>query len=185
MLCFTRAYVAPRPHILVSSSERCQSGMRTKQVSEPKLLPLTHACRELYERFYDGFASHGEPNIPFDKTFLQDNAFYGLLARLKQHVEEHQRDHWCAPCGRSGRLCVPHCAAFQDSRMQRSSCMSWSGSVTEYAWKKQRACNIILATFHYPCGAAGCSAACAASGASSPTSCCSRSRKTPHGPANS
>ena len=46
-------------------------------------------------RFYNGFASHGEPNIPFDKTFLQSDPFYALLARLKQHVEEHQRDHWC------------------------------------------------------------------------------------------
>ena len=55
-----------------------------------------YECRELYERFYDGFASHGEPNIPFDKTFLQSEPFYILLARLKQHVEEHQRDHWCA-----------------------------------------------------------------------------------------
>lgn len=54
----------------------------------------TVGCRELYERFYEGFASHGEPNIPFDKTFLQSEAFYLLLARLKQHVEEHQRDHW-------------------------------------------------------------------------------------------
>ena len=53
-------------------------------------------CRELYERFYDGFASHGEPNIPFDRTFLQSDPFYALLARLKQHIEEHQRDHWCA-----------------------------------------------------------------------------------------
>ena len=23
-------------------------------------------------------------------------AFYDLLARLRQHAEEHQRDHWCA-----------------------------------------------------------------------------------------
>ncbi len=53
-------------------------------------------CRELYERFYDGFASHGEPNIPFDRTFLQSDPFYALLSRLKQHIEEHQRDHWCA-----------------------------------------------------------------------------------------
>ena len=51
-------------------------------------------CRALYERFHEGFASHGEPNIPFDKTFLQSEPFYLLLARLKQHVEEHQRDHW-------------------------------------------------------------------------------------------
>ena len=51
--------------------------------------------RALYERFYDGFASHGEPNIPFDKAFLRSEPFYTLLARLKQHVEEHQRDHWC------------------------------------------------------------------------------------------
>lgn len=56
-----------------------------------------HQCRELYERFYNGFASHGEPNIPFDKTFLQSDPFYALLARLKQHVEEHQRDHWWPP----------------------------------------------------------------------------------------
>ena len=53
--------------------------------------------RALYERFYDGFASHGEPNIPFDKAFLRSEPFYTLLARLKQHVEEHQRDHWCPP----------------------------------------------------------------------------------------
>jgi len=58
---------------------------------------ICYERRELYERFYDGFASHGEPNIPFDKTFLQSEPFYILLARLKQHVEEHQRDHWCAP----------------------------------------------------------------------------------------
>lgn len=57
---------------------------------------LWHAGRELYERFYDGFAGHGEPNIPFDKAFLQSDPFYALLARLKQHVEEHQRDHWSA-----------------------------------------------------------------------------------------
>ena len=58
--------------------------------------PMIMPCRELYERFYDGFASHGEPNIPFDRTFLQSDPFYALLARLKQHIEEHQRDHWCA-----------------------------------------------------------------------------------------
>ena len=73
-----------------------------------------HACRELYERFYDGFASHGEPNIPFDKAFLQSNAFYALLSRLKQHVEEHQRDHWCAPYWCSGHFAFLAALLFQD-----------------------------------------------------------------------
>ena len=62
--------------------------------------------RALYERFYDGFASHGEPNIPFDKAFLRSEPFYVLLARLKQHVEEHQRDHWCAPQALHPSTCV-------------------------------------------------------------------------------
>ena len=64
--------------------------------------------RALYERFYDGFASHGEPNIPFDKAFLRSEPFYTLLARLKQHVEEHQRDHWCPPRHCTQFFCCLH-----------------------------------------------------------------------------
>jgi hypothetical protein len=67
---------------------------------------LCHAhCRDLYERFFDGFASMGEPNIPIDKTFMQTSAFYELLERLKRHSEEHQRDHWC-------KAALFPCAAF-------------------------------------------------------------------------
>lgn len=52
-------------------------------------------CRALYERFFDGFAAAGEPNIPIDRQLMAAPAFYDLLARLRQHAEEHQRDHWC------------------------------------------------------------------------------------------
>ncbi|CAL8470267.1 g9809 [Coccomyxa elongata] len=57
-------------------------------------------CKELYERFFDGFAAMGEPNIPIDKELMQSAAFFELLDRLKRHSEEHQRDHWiqCSLC---------------------------------------------------------------------------------------
>ena len=51
-------------------------------------------CREMYERFYEAFAQMGEPNIPIDKELMQSSEFYALLDRLRQHAEEHQRDHW-------------------------------------------------------------------------------------------
>lgn len=38
----------------------------------------------------------GEPNIPIDRAFMAAPGFYELLARLKRHAEENQRDHWCA-----------------------------------------------------------------------------------------
>ena len=50
--------------------------------------------REMYERFYEAFAQMGEPNIPIDKELMQSPEFYALLDRLRQHAEEHQRDHW-------------------------------------------------------------------------------------------
>ncbi|KAK9834168.1 hypothetical protein WJX81_004826 [Elliptochloris bilobata] len=58
-------------------------------------------CTALYERFFDGFAAAGEPNIPIDRQLMAAPAFYDLLSRLRQHAEEHQRDHWilCSTCG--------------------------------------------------------------------------------------
>ncbi|KAK9867491.1 hypothetical protein WJX84_009338 [Apatococcus fuscideae] len=59
-------------------------------------------CREMYERFYEAFAQMGEPNIPIDKELMQSAEFYALLDRLRQHAEEHQRDHWiqCSLCAK-------------------------------------------------------------------------------------
>ena len=36
----------------------------------------------------------GEPNIPIDKSIMRTDAFHDLLERLRQHAEEHYRDHW-------------------------------------------------------------------------------------------
>ncbi|WIA29221.1 hypothetical protein OEZ86_011732 [Tetradesmus obliquus] len=60
-----------------------------------------HDCRALYERFFEGFAPWGEPNIPIDKPFMASPGFYQLLARLRRHAEQHARDHWvqCSGCG--------------------------------------------------------------------------------------
>lgn len=69
--------------------------VRTWQVSaEAHSLQACLACREMYERFYEAFAQMGEPNIPIDKELMQSAEFYALLDRLRQHAEEHQRDHW-------------------------------------------------------------------------------------------
>lgn len=55
---------------------------------------LALTCRDLYARFYEAFADMGEPNIPIDKTMMRSDAFKELLDRLRQHAEEHYRDHW-------------------------------------------------------------------------------------------
>ncbi len=69
------------------------------------------ARRALYERFFDGFAAAGEPNIPIDRTLMAAPAFYDLLARLRQHAEEHQRDHWRAGPRRARGRARPRQAA--------------------------------------------------------------------------
>lgn len=69
--------------------------------------------RDLYARFYEAFAGMGEPNIPIDQTIMRTDAFRDLLQRLRQHAEEHYRDHWQAPdapsavlkCNDSGLAC--------------------------------------------------------------------------------
>lgn len=53
-----------------------------------------HFCRDFYARFYEAFADMGEPNIPIDKVMMRTDAFHNLLERLRQHAEEHFRDHW-------------------------------------------------------------------------------------------
>lgn len=52
--------------------------------------------RTLYERFHDAFALEGEPNIPIDRQIMCSEEFFKLLERLRQHSEQHQRDHWSA-----------------------------------------------------------------------------------------
>ncbi len=73
--------------------------------------------RALYERFFDGFAAAGEPNIPIDRQLMAAPAFYALLSRLRQHAEEHQRDHWFA-------FLLMHCASskWENRRYLRPYC---------------------------------------------------------------
>jgi len=56
--------------------------------------PASACARQLYLRFYEAFAPHGEPNIPVDRLLLQSPQFFLLLQRLRLHANEHQRDHW-------------------------------------------------------------------------------------------
>jgi len=60
------------------------------------------SCKDIYTRFYDVFAEHGEFNMPVDRTFLAGPEFEGLLDRLKQVSSEQQRDNWvlCSRCGK-------------------------------------------------------------------------------------
>ncbi|EIE26240.1 hypothetical protein COCSUDRAFT_83615 [Coccomyxa subellipsoidea C-169] len=76
---------------------------------------------ELYERFFDGFAAMGEPNIPIDKALMQSTAFLELLGRLKRHSEEHQRDHWIQ-CS----LCVQWRIIAYETLLQVRSDASWT-----------------------------------------------------------
>ncbi|KAK9915696.1 hypothetical protein WJX75_002780 [Coccomyxa subellipsoidea] len=78
-------------------------------------------CKELHERFFDGFAAMGEPNIPIDKALMQSVAFLELLGRLKRHSEEHQRDHWIQ-CS----LCVQWRIITYDTLLQVRSDASWT-----------------------------------------------------------
>ena len=59
-------------------------------------IPLTcrFACRSLYPRFYEAFASAGETSMPVDATLLRSDAFYELLARLRLHAAQHDSEHW-------------------------------------------------------------------------------------------
>jgi len=59
-------------------------------------------CQDIYTRFYDVFAEHGEFNMPVDRTFMASPEFEGLLDRLKLVSSEQQRDNWilCSRCGK-------------------------------------------------------------------------------------
>ncbi|KAK9808905.1 hypothetical protein WJX72_006126 [[Myrmecia] bisecta] len=59
-------------------------------------------CRALYSRFYDAFSEAGEPNIPIDRELMETGEFRALLDRLRQHAQQHHRDHWieCNLCGK-------------------------------------------------------------------------------------
>ena len=59
-------------------------------------------CKDLYTRFFDIFAEHGEFNMPVDREFLVGDGFSSLLDRLKLMSSEQQRDNWilCSRCGK-------------------------------------------------------------------------------------
>jgi hypothetical protein len=59
------------------------------------LFMIMRGCRQLYERFFEAFASMGEPNIPIDREIMQTAEFYDLLDRLRLHADQNHRDHWC------------------------------------------------------------------------------------------
>lgn len=87
-------------------------------------------CRALYERFFEGFAPWGEPNIPIDKPFMASPGFYQLLARLRRHAEQHARDHWvqCSGCG------LWRIISWQQLAALKGGAGDWTCSMLRCAW---------------------------------------------------
>ena len=71
----------------------------------------------------------GEPNIPIDKSIMRTDEFHDLLERLRQHAEEHYRDHWSAPWPLAawlvGHGTSPCSNSGSCARIQCSTCGKW------------------------------------------------------------